>query len=229
MTNPLPQLNSVGLSKTERAHEFVRTRILSSEFAPGHRLVLAEIAKELGVSVVPVREAIRQLEAEGLVTFERNVGARVAMIDSSAYVNSMHTLGVLEGNATALAAPFVTTAQIEHATELNEEMHQCLVDLNPREFTILNRKFHSVLYEACPNSHLVELINSEWDRLNYLRESTFAFVPERAATSVKEHTQLLQLIEIQAEAEYVEKLARAHRLRTIEKYLAKNAHHTEKD
>lgn len=211
------------ISKTERAYEEIRTKILKGEIAPGHRLVLAELAKELDVSVVPVREAIRQLEAEGLVTFERNVGARVAMVDSSAYVDCMHTLGILEGNATALAAPLLTSAQLAEARELNEQMRHCLVDTKPREFTVLNRKFHSVLYASCPNQHMVELINSEWDRLNYLRESTFAFVPERAASSVEEHHQLLGLIEFGAEAEYVEKLARAHRLRTIETYLKKKA------
>ena len=53
---------------------------------PGYRLVLGSIAKDLGFSVVPVREAIRRLEAEGLVKFERNVGATVAGIDPTEYL-----------------------------------------------------------------------------------------------------------------------------------------------
>lgn len=209
------------LSKTERAYEHIRGRILSGQYAPGHRLVLAELAKELEMSVVPIRESIRQLEAESLVDFERNVGARVAMADRSAYVDCMHTLGILEGNATALAAPYLSPGQLAKARELNEKMQAYLQELDPKQFTVLNRKFHNALYAACPNKHLVELINSEWDRLDYLRESTFAFVPERAAESVAEHTKLLKIIEIGADAEYVEKLARRHRLRTVEKYLQK--------
>jgi DNA-binding GntR family transcriptional regulator len=59
--------------------------------------VLGTIAGELGMSVVPVREAIRQLEAEGLVMFERNVGARVSMVDDTAYRFSMQSLSILEG------------------------------------------------------------------------------------------------------------------------------------
>lgn len=67
--------------------------------------MLGQIAQELGVSAVPVREAIRLLEAEGLVTFERNVGAQVAMVDEIEYQHTMQTLALVEGYATALAVP----------------------------------------------------------------------------------------------------------------------------
>ena len=63
-------------SKSQQAYRFIRERIDDGRYVPGYRLVLGQIAKELDVSVVPVREAIRRLEAEGLVTFERNVGGR---------------------------------------------------------------------------------------------------------------------------------------------------------
>ncbi|QTH59993.1 GntR family transcriptional regulator [Corynebacterium hindlerae] len=219
MTSHVEELLESGLSKTQMAYELVRRNIVSGEYAPGHRLVLAAIADLLHISVVPVREAIRQLEAEGLVDFERNVGARVAMIDRSAYVDCMHTLGVLEGHATALAAEHLDGATLAKARELNEKMEASLTDLQPTEFTTLNRKFHETLYTRCPNKHLVELIVTEWDRLNYLRESTFAFVPDRAPASVEEHYQLLGLIELKADREYIEKLARNHRLTTINRYL----------
>ena len=59
-------------SKSEQAYAAVKARIIEQDVLPGYRLVLGKIAEDLGVSVVPVREAIRRLEAEGLVTFERN-------------------------------------------------------------------------------------------------------------------------------------------------------------
>ena len=99
-------------SKSQRAYHWIKERIARQEFAPGYRLVLGTIAGELDMSVVPVREAIRQLEAEGLVTFERNVGAHVSMVDDSAYRHSMQTLGILEGAATALAARRLTAEDI---------------------------------------------------------------------------------------------------------------------
>ena len=91
-------------SKSQQAYGAVKQRIVDGVYPPGHRLVLAAIAQDLGVSVVPVREAIRRLEAEGLVTFQRNVGATVAGIDPTEYLYTMQTLSLVEGAATALSA-----------------------------------------------------------------------------------------------------------------------------
>ncbi|WP_220086928.1 GntR family transcriptional regulator, partial [Burkholderia multivorans] len=76
-----PVSPSQPLSKAEHAYQWIRERIGDHTFDAGDKLVLSQIAVELDTSVVPVREAIRRLEADGLVTFERNVGARVAMVD----------------------------------------------------------------------------------------------------------------------------------------------------
>jgi regulator of RNase E activity RraA len=111
-------------------------------FGPGHRLVLARLAQELGVSVVPVREAIRRLEAEGFVTFERNVGAAVAGIDPVEYQHTMQTLSIIEGAATALAAPLLPPDALARARTLNGQMAECLRDFDPVRFTELNRSFH---------------------------------------------------------------------------------------
>jgi DNA-binding GntR family transcriptional regulator len=85
----------------------VKARIVEGTYTPGYRLVLAKIAEDLGFSVVPVREAIRRLEAEGLVKFERNVGATVSGIDPTEYLYTMQTLSIVEGAATALSAPLI--------------------------------------------------------------------------------------------------------------------------
>ncbi|AZA10946.1 GntR family transcriptional regulator [Corynebacterium gerontici] len=207
-------------SKTERAYEWIKERIHSHEFAPGHRLVLSSIADELSVSPVPIREAIRQLEAEGLVTFARNVGARVTMIEPERYSNLMESVAVLEGVATALSAPHLSADAITEARELNAKLEYSTTNLDPVEFTELNKQFHQVLFSQCPNEHLLNLVYSEWERLDYVRESTFAFVPMRALASVREHEQIVALIEAGAEGSYVEKVARQHRLNTIEAYKA---------
>ncbi len=86
-------------SKSQQAYHWIKERIASGAYGSGYRLVLAAIAAELGVSTVPVREAIRMLEAEGLVTFERNVGAQVAMVDEGEYVTTMQVLSLVEGAA----------------------------------------------------------------------------------------------------------------------------------
>lgn len=215
MTSP----TQTSLSKSQLALGWIRERILRHEFAPGYRLVLATIADQLDMSVVPVREAIRQLEAEGLVTFERNVGARVAMMDPAAYGHTMQTLGLLEAAATALAARHTTAQDLEEARELNARMTGELAVQDPHRFTGLNRELHGVLIRRCPNPRLLELVRDEWDRLDYLRDSTFSFVPHRASESVREHEAIISLVESSAPAAEVEDAARRHRVGTLAAYL----------
>ncbi|MGY5318682.1 GntR family transcriptional regulator [Neomicrococcus lactis] len=208
------------LSKAQLAYQWIKERISTHEFMPGHRLVLSTIADSLDISVVPVREAIRQLEAEGLVTFEKNIGAHVSMLDASAYEHSMETLGILEGAATALAAPFVTAEDIALARELNKQLETLLDDFDAHAFTEINHKLHQVLFDRCPNNRLCDLVASEWDRLGNLRESTFSFVPGRARNSVAEHSLILDAIAAGSPAAVIENLAREHRAATLRSYLA---------
>jgi DNA-binding GntR family transcriptional regulator len=207
-------------SKSQRAYQSLKQRIAGEELTPGYRLVLGSIADELGMSVVPVREAIRRLEAEGLVTFERNVGARVAMIDDSQYRHSMQTLAILEGAATALAARHLTVDDLRRARDLNRRLVESLDDFDPRLFTTLNQQFHSALFASCPNPHLLALVEAEWVRLGHLRDSTFSFVPGRAQESVREHETIVDLLEAGAPLADIEHTARSHRSATLAAYLS---------
>jgi DNA-binding GntR family transcriptional regulator len=212
-------------SKSQQAYEAVKARIVGGAYTPGYRLVLGSIAKDLGFSVVPVREDIRRLEAEGLVKFERNVGATVAGIDPTEYLYTMQTLSIVEGAATALSAPLIGEADLVRARAVNEEMRACLEHFDPVRFTQLNQDFHSVLFEHCPNPHILDLVHRGWNRLASLRSSTFRFVPGRAHDSVDEHEQILRLIESGAAAETIEKAARQHRSATLDAYLAQAQPH----
>ncbi|WP_345751361.1 GntR family transcriptional regulator [Microbacterium rhizophilus] len=211
---------ALSASKSQLAYEWIRQRISGREYGPGYRLVLGSIAQSLDMSVVPVREAIRRLEAEGLVEFERNVGARVALVDRDEYAHSMQTLGVVEGAATALSAPLLTAADLDRAEAVNARLIALLDDFDPIAFTRLNREFHSVLYEPCPNPHLVDLVHRGWSRLHGVIDSTFAYVPGRARESVQEHVEILDLIRAGADPLEIEMAARQHRWRTMNAYLA---------
>lgn len=208
-----------GLSKSQQAYTWLRERILRQEFTPGYRLVLSTIGKELDMSVVPVREAVRRLEAEGLVVFERNIGARVGMIDRTGYEEAMDALALLESAAISRAAAHLDAVTLRRARELNEVMRGSLEHFDAHTFTALNQQFHSLLYRACPNQHLVDLTEAEWSRLGHLRDSTFTFIPGRAPESVREHEHILDLIEAGADPSGVEHACRLHRNRTLSAYL----------
>ncbi len=207
-------------SKSERAYRLIRGRIDAGEYMPGYRLVLAPIAAELDMSVVPVREAIRRLEAEQLVTFERNVGAQVSLVKETEYLHTMQTLALVEGSATGLAAPFITKDQITRARAVNATMRESLEAFDPTRFTELNLEFHAVLFETCPNPHILDLVHRGWNRMKVLRNSSFSFVPGRASESVEEHERILQLIEQSASPLDIELAARAHRTATLDAVLA---------
>ncbi|HIX79532.1 MAG TPA: GntR family transcriptional regulator [Candidatus Corynebacterium faecipullorum] len=211
-----------GESKSQQAYNWISERIRTRDYEPGYRLVLATIADELGISVVPVREAIRQLEAEGMVTYERNVGASVTTYNREAYYESMDIVATVEANATAQSAPYLNAEDIARAREINQRMRELDIHHDPEEFTQLNKEFHSVLFAKCPNERLKDLVVDQWKQLEYHRVSTFRYVPERAQESTREHEQLLSLIEAGAEPAYIEKVARQHRLTTLSTYRKKN-------
>jgi DNA-binding GntR family transcriptional regulator len=218
-------------SKSQRAYHWIKERIANQSYTPGYRLVLGSIAGELDMSVVPVREAIRQLEAEGLVQFEHNIGARVSMVDDAQYRHSMEALSVLEGSATALSAPHLAPEDLERARAINAELTETLGHFNPTAFTRLNQQFHETLIASCPNPRLRELVAVEMQRLNRLRDSTFSFVPGRAHESVREHEQILALIENGAPFAEIEDAARAHHSATLDAYLSHDraAAHDQRD
>ena len=220
MNNRLePSLTTPALSKSQQAFHWIKGKIAAGDFTPGYRLVLGSIAKELDMSVVPVREAIRQLEAEGLVTFERNVGARVSMVDDTAYRYSMQALCLLEGTATAMSARRLTSDDLRQARAINDLMIESLASFDPATFTRLNHEFHATLYGKCVNPRVLELVEAEWTRLAHLRESTFSFVPGRAQESVREHESIVVLIENGAPLGEIEKVTRRHRSATLDAYV----------
>lgn len=206
-------------SKSQRAYEHLQHRIESGAYGPGHRLVLESIAREIGVSVVPVREAIRRLEAEGVVTFQRNVGARVAEIDPERLEETTEMLAVVEGAAVSLAAPRLDHDRLGVSHRLNSTLRETLDHFDPVQFTRRNEAFHRSLTDHCPNLQLRELVDTGWRRLAKIRQSTFGFVPHRARESVDEHDHLLTLIEKREDPRVIELAVREHRLRSLHAYL----------
>jgi DNA-binding GntR family transcriptional regulator len=202
-------------SKTEVAYGYIRRRVLDGDFPPGSRLVIERIAPEIGISVVPVREAIRRLEAEGYVTYTRNVGATVAQVDLARYPDTAETLAILEAAATAMAVAHIRASDIARARRINESLRRSVEALDPVEFTKGNHRFHRALFERCPNAHLTKMVEREWSLLGTTRRSAFTFVPERALGSVDEHEELLRLIEADASMAKVEQFVRDHRMRTV--------------
>ncbi|HET8840170.1 MAG TPA: GntR family transcriptional regulator, partial [Ktedonobacteraceae bacterium] len=113
-------------NKQERTYTTIRRRIMDGIYAPGYRLNIDALAREFGVSKVPIREAIRRLEAEGWVVSNRNSSPQVAQIDLSQWESSMSILALLEGYASALAAEHLQEQEYTQLWQINAEMQQAL-------------------------------------------------------------------------------------------------------
>jgi DNA-binding GntR family transcriptional regulator len=214
-----------GPTKQERVYQAIRERILNGAYGPGYRVVIDSLAEEFAVSALPVREAIRRLEAEGLVIYRPNAGAQVAPADPGLFDEEMTVLAVLEGYATAIAAPELGHEEIAQLTEITDKMVQAMERIDSLSFGRLNQEFHALIYEHCPNAALVGMLRDVARRLDAIRRTVFIQIPYRGAASVAEHRQLIELIKAGAPAAEIETAAREHKLHTVESFRAWKAEH----
>ncbi len=208
----------VGENKQEKAYGVLRKRIMDGTYVPGFRLNIDALVREFGVSKVPIREAIRRLEAEGWIVTQRNMSPQVAQIDLSLWEKQMSILALLEGYATALATDFLGQGEYTQLWQINANMQQMLHEFDISTYNRLNRTFHTIIYDRCPNTPLVEMLQQTWDRLDAIRHSVFLFLPERGWASINEHMQLIRMLEQHASFDEIEHEARMHKLRTRDAY-----------
>lgn len=204
------------MSKTEECYITLKGRIMDGTYGPGHRIVVDQLKRESNVSVIPWREAVRRLEAEGWLEIIPHVGAVVTTFDTDAFASSMRVVARLEGLATALAANRLSGEEIAAGRARNLEMKRALADFDPARFGQLNRQFHADLYGRCGDDHLVQLVDAEWARVDFVRRSAYWYAPGRALASISEHEGLLDLLEAHADPDVIETAARRHELNTLD-------------
>lgn len=126
--------------------EALRERILGGDYPEGEPLRQDALADELGVSRIPVREALRQLEAEGLVTFSPHRGAVVSTLSLSEIRELFELRAEIETDLLARAVPVMTTEQLERVTNVLNEFEDALAAGDSMRWGSLNWHFHAALY-----------------------------------------------------------------------------------
>jgi DNA-binding GntR family transcriptional regulator len=203
-------------NKHELAYQLIRERIEMAVYQPGQRLIIDALARDLSMSQVPIREAIRRLQAEGWITYRHNSGPEVANIGVEQWQASMEALAVLEGYATALAAPHIRSKDVALLQRHVQTMHQAMQQFDLLRFSESNRTFHRAIYARCPNPVLVERICETQAQLDAMRGTLFPSVPQRGAESIAEHIKLVELLEAHASFQEIETYAREHKLHFLE-------------
>jgi len=176
-------------TRQEAAAERLRQAIMEGTYRPGQRLKQQELAREFGCSVIPLREALHQLAAEGFVVLDPQKGARVPDLNSRTVEEVYEVRMVLEGLAARRAAERMTPEAAQRIRTILDKMDR--PDLTATEWLILNWEFHDSLYSCAGQEFLEKMISNL--RLNlesYLRLD-LAKAADYSARR-REHRQLFQ-------------------------------------
>lgn len=207
-------------NKTQKAYRIIKLRIIERVYAPGQRLIIDQLARELKTSSIPIREAIRQLEAERLVSYQKNIGPVVSSVNESDYSDTLRVLAVLEGYATALSVENFSHEKITELKQLNRQMQDSLQSFDIITFGKLNLLFHRTIVDACGNDFLIEEVNDVLTRLDSIRGVGSTLYSVRVQESINEHEHIIYALENKLVSS-IEELARTHKMRTIENFEAR--------
>lgn len=151
-----------------RVADHLRAAILAGELLPGQRIRQEDLAESLSASRVPVREALRILEAEGLVEQEPNKGARVARIDRRELDGFYRIRERIEPLALAESIAHLSEAEIDQIEEIQDRIER---NTDTARFLVLDRELHLRTYAACPIDHLLTLTTRLWNSTQHYRRA----------------------------------------------------------
>ena len=217
MTAGSPSLRHV--TKLQFAYGRLRDAIIRCELKPGERLVIDELARRFDVSIIPVREALRMLESEGLVVSVAHTGTTVAPVSRQLVVEVFAVLEGLEtvsGRAAALAADVDDVARLE---VLVERMDRALAGNRAGVWAELNTEFHLAISRLSGMPMVDQMLRRALDHWDRVRRCFFSGVfTRRAATAQREHKVMLQQLR-SGDADGIERTMRAHNRSALAAYL----------
>jgi DNA-binding GntR family transcriptional regulator len=160
-------------SRKQRVYRTLRARIMSGAVAPGLAITINGVADDLGVSAMPVREALHRLVADGALEYLDNRRVRVPVMTLSKFEEIIAARTALETLAAMRALPHIDKARLERLQVIDAEIDQAYGADDLLRSTELNFLFHRTLYEPGASGVLLELIESVWLRLGpFMRLAT---------------------------------------------------------
>lgn len=174
------------------AYRALRQAILAGRLRSGEHLVQADLAKQLGASRIPVRDALRRLELDGLVASNARGSFHVTPFDAEDATEVYALRENLEPFAASLAVPNLTEDQIDRLAALTHGLEDAANAADAQRYVDMNRKFHFTLYEQSRMPRLVRIISTLWSGRPPL---TPLQLEDQITQSVSEHIALLEVIE----------------------------------
>lgn len=185
----------VAITSVQRqAAEKLRAAILAGLFKPGDRLIEADLCAKLGVSRPSVREALRSLEAEGLVTIIPNRGPQIPVLTWTQAAEIYRVREMLEGEAAALCAQHATQVHIEEMRAALDLFGKAVRGADSALRLSATADFYGIMQKAAGNSLIDELLRRLMARINFLRAQSMSR-RDRAKSSLREMRVILEAIE----------------------------------
>lgn len=194
--------------------ERLRMAILEGRYQPGEWLRQERLAQELGVSQMPVREALKELAAEGLVEHVPYRGVRVVEFSTEDVTDLYAQRSYLEGIAAYSAAQRITPAELAELHSLQARMQQYMSPADLPTYRELNRRFHQVVFSASRREYLIRTLNQLWSTFPTMLWANFfttalKTLPERDASDLLEHERIIAALECH-DAGLAQELVRKH-------------------
>ncbi len=204
-----------------KVFEQLEEAILNGQLQPGDNLIETKLSQQFGVSRTPIREAIRQLELEGLVQLIPNKGAVVLGVTTQDIEDIYSIRMLIEGLAVRWTIDKITQEEIEELQESVELLEFYIHKKNPQHLEKFDSKFHDLIYNACKSRPLKHMLSMFHHYIQGSRASSLA-IPGRAEEVLKEHKGILDAI-IECDSEKAEKLMYQHIRNASQKLITQRA------
>lgn len=197
------------LPLSEVAYQKIKELIVTLRLAPMAQVDEEWLAEELSIGRTPIREALFRLNAENLIEAVRGRGFFVRDITLHSIKDLFETLLILERSAVALAAKRIRPDQIQDMQRINVSLKEAWHKKNYLLVTLLNSKFHSILYKATDNSFLISYLGNlqlQSQRLAYMcfsKDLSSYDIESHAELAIKDHQSLIDLFKLGADVEAV--------------------------
>ncbi len=182
------------ISKTDIAYEKIKRDILMGEYRPNTIIKQSEIASQLNISIIPVREALNRLASEGFVLHIPYTGIIVSELSKDYLRMVYETRAVLEGFAVQKAVLKISRDEIQELRTILDKMKTAKENNDIEIYQKLNEDFHFFIYSRSGNNILVDHIKTLWKRFP---RNSFSAIPLRLEKSYNDHLQIFMAIEKQ--------------------------------
>jgi len=193
---------------SQKVYQVLKTEIIKGSLRPGTKLLEGKIAKQMGVSRTPVREALKELAVQGFAKMSPNQGVVISDASVKDIQEVLEIRGVLEGLAARLVTKLIKKKEIEELEKILKKMECYTQKGDILAFSEMSAEFHELILSICGNSRLIQIRKNLYDQAHRYRVRSLSN-PERLKYPLKEHQEIAEVLK-RKDAEQVDKLSQKH-------------------